>query len=266
MIGLAERLQMFLRHTAHLQYPSLSLTAFTLFLHPTNPSLDSNYALPDTTSTDDLAGALGRLRQACASRDRLPRIMFVEGYAPHLAAGLHAHGFVESARAPLLICTVETLRPPQAPLGLTVAILDERAADWAVRAHLEVHARGFEPLGSESFNDEEVQRFRRDLGIVRAFTAYLDGVPVAAAASLPPYGGVAEIVGITTLVPFRRQGIGGALAAAATRQAFGGTVDTVFLIAADQQAGRVYARVGFQAGGTLLTYDDKGTSVPPPGS
>ena len=257
---------MFLRHTAHLQYPSLSLSAFTLFLHPTDPSPDSNYALPDITSPDDLADALGRLRQACASHDRLPRVMFVEGYAPHLAAGLHAHGFVESARAPLLICTIETVRPPQAPPGLTIAILDERAEDWAVRAHLEVHARGFEPLGSESFNDEEVQRFRRDLGVIRAYTAYLDGVAVAAATSLPPYGGVAELVGITTLVPFRRHGIGGSLAAAATRQAFAENVDTVFLVAADQQAGRVYARVGFQAGDTLLTYDDKGASMPQPGS
>ena len=247
---------MFLRHTAHLQYPALSLPAFTLFLHPSDPNPESNYALPDSPNPDPLAAALDRLREVCARHERRPRIMFVEQYAPGLATGLRAQRFAESGRAPLLICTAESLRPSQAPQRFGVAILDEGTPDRAVRAHLEVHARGFDPRSTESFDDEAVERFQHDLEIVTAFTAYLDGVPVAAATLLPAYGGLAELVGITTLAPFRGQGIGGALAVAATRHALAGSVDTVSLVAADQQASRVYTRIGFHAGGTLLTYDD----------
>lgn len=256
-------MQLFLRHTAHLQFPALSVPEFTVFLHPNDPSPESNYALPDNPSPANLVGALGRLREVCARRERLPRIMFVEGYAPHLAAGLQAHGFGESSWAPLLLCTTETLRPSQGPAGLSVTTLDEGSPDRTLRAHLEVHARGFDPRATQGFDEEAVERFRRELGVVRAFTAYLDGVPVAVATLLPTSGGLAELVGITTLAPYRRQGIGGALAAAATRHALAGSVDTVFLVAADQQAGRVYTRIGFQPGGALLTYDDDGAGKPP---
>ncbi len=72
----------------------------------------------------------------------------------------------------------------------------------------------------------------------------------------PPIAGLAELVGITTLEPYRRRGIAAFLTAHMTQVAFAQGVDTVFLTAADERAGRVYERVGFRPCTTLLGYSD----------
>jgi predicted GNAT family acetyltransferase len=66
--------------------------------------------------------------------------------------------------------------------------------------------------------------------------------------------GVTELVGITTLGPFRRRGIAASLTAYMTDQALAHGATTVFLTAANEPAGRVYERVGFRFEGTKVVY------------
>jgi predicted GNAT family acetyltransferase len=67
--------------------------------------------------------------------------------------------------------------------------------------------------------------------------------------------GVTELVGITTLSPFRRRGIAAALTAYMTLIAFQQGATLVFLIAANAQAGRVYERAGFLPCATRVIYE-----------
>ena len=69
--------------------------------------------------------------------------------------------------------------------------------------------------------------------------------------------GVTELVGIATLTEYRRRGYGGALTTFAAQSAFANGASLVFLTAADEAAGRVYQRVGFQPLGELLLMTKK---------
>ena len=61
-------------------------------------------------------------------------------------------------------------------------------------------------------------------------------------------------MGITTLAPFRRRGIGTFLTGDAARVAFGLGVDLLFLSTSDPVARRVYDRLGFRPAATLLSF------------
>jgi predicted GNAT family acetyltransferase len=104
------------------------------------------------------------------------------------------------------------------------------------------------------FSDEDAERFRQQLVTGRALTGRLGGEAVAAGAFNPPRGGLAELVGITTLAHARRRGVATSLTAQLARTAFACGVETAFLTAADDEAGRVYERVGFRRVGTMLCY------------
>jgi predicted GNAT family acetyltransferase len=69
-----------------------------------------------------------------------------------------------------------------------------------------------------------------------------------------PFDGVAEIVGLATLQPYRRRGIASKLTAQAVQGALEQGTEFVALVAADERAGRVYERVGFMRCATMLAY------------
>lgn len=250
----ATQLQRFLRHNAHLQYPALSVPPFTLFLHPSDRGPDANMALPDAPVGPAAGAGLEVLIAAFRSRGRQPRVEYVEAFAPELASLLRGAGFVERSRMPILACALSTYRDPPAVPGLEIAILTDRSPVAEVRAAYWVNAHGFEPGTAVEPDEAVIARFRSDLAVARAALAWLNGSPVASALCLPSYEGLAELVGIVTLPPYRRRGIGAALTAAATKFAFGEGIDAVFLCAADARAGRVYARIGFMPVGWLLAY------------
>ena len=60
------------------------------------------------------------------------------------------------------------------------------------------------------------------------------------------------------MAEYRRRGIAGMLTAVMTQAAFAAGVRVAFLSAADERAGRVYERVGFQPFATALAYCDMG--------
>ncbi len=251
--ALIGRLQAYLRHSARRQYESVSVPPFTLFFHPSDTLTYFNYAIPDGSSFDDAEASLAALRREFAARGRLPRLEFVEEYAPSLAPALRAAGFVEEARQALMVCTAATYTPAPDVPGLILTEVTGASTPDEVRTFLTCQRRGFDPQDAGA-TEAGVEHFLRTVGAGRAFVAWLDGQPVGAGVYTAPFDGVTEVAGLATLEPFRRRGIATALTALAVRRALEQGVEIACLTAADERAGRVYERIGFARCATMLAY------------
>lgn len=252
MIGI-ERLQAYLRHSAQQQYEAVRLSPFTLFCHPEDAFPHFNYAIPDEPVTGDVAGPLAEVRAACAARGRLPRFEFVEAFAPELGAQLAAAGFVLEGRFPFMLCTPQTWQAAPAVTGLTATQVGPDAPLGDVRDVVMVQQRGF-GVGDELPTEEEAERFRLLLRHNVTFLGRMDEQAVCVASYSMPYDGLAEIAGIATIPSYRRRGLASALTSLATQAAFAQGASAVFLSAADERAGRLYQRLGFQPFAHLLAY------------
>jgi ribosomal protein S18 acetylase RimI-like enzyme len=254
MSELIARLQAAMRETARAQYEAQPIPPFTAFFHPRDMLTFLNYAIPDAPASGDLAKPLAELRAAYQARNRRPRFEFIEEYAPDLPQTLRAAGFEEEARQQLMVCTAQTWRAAPETPGLEVLVLDAEAPAELIRQNLVTNDLGFNPASSGHFSAEDVERFRQMLGGGRMATALLYGQAVGAGMVNPPRDGLAELVGIATLEPFRRRGVATALTARLAQEAFALGVETAFLSAADERAGRVYERIGFRRVATMLAY------------
>ena len=157
-------------------------------------------------------------------------------------------------RTPLLACRLETLRPAARVAGVEVRILSDQSPLDDVLANLDTNARGFDPAAPPATIEEAIA-FRAELRTNRAVTATLDGVPVSAGMFTPPLDGIAELVGIATLAPYRGRGIGAMLTSELARAAFDCGVDVAILRTDNPAADRIYRRVGFQVVAALIADD-----------
>ena len=250
------RLQTYLRQSANKLYTGTPCPPFTIFLHPTESFIHNNYAIPDQPLSGDLDQPLSSLRDVFVGQNRTPRFEYIEQFAPDLAPALEAAGFVLEMRSLLMICTPDTFRQTPPVEDVTVHALPPDAPLSDIRALMRVQREGFSMQKSGPISDDEAAAFQTWLGDTRLFLARLDGLPISAGSLTPPIDGVAEVAGIATLAPYRRRGIGTAITAAATSTAFKLGLKLVLLTAGDEQAGRVYERVGFRAIGNGLAYID----------
>ena len=248
-----ERLQGYLRHSAARQYEAVALPAFTFFYHAPDAFPHFNYAIPDRNVTEDVAGALAALRAACAARGRVPRLEYVEAFAPRLGARLAAAGYAQEGRYPLMVCTPETLRAAPPVADLAIVPIGPDAPLPLVRGVVTVQRRGF-GAGDEAVSDEDAERFRPLLTHNATFLGRWAEEAVCVASYSEPYDGLVEIAGIATIPPYRRRGLASALTGAVVTAAFARGVVAAFLSAADERAGRIYQRLGFQPFAHLLAY------------
>ena len=149
-----------------------------------------------------------------------------------------------SAATPVLACTAQTFRPMPAPSGLEFVVLSQYTSLPDVQEGLDTNAWGFDPAAPAA-TEADAEAFRAQLITNRVFTAKLNKQPVAAGMFTPPIDGIAELVGMTTLAPYRRRGIAAALTSEIVRVAFAHQVDTVILQTNNPVAYRVYPRIGF---------------------
>ena len=171
--------------------------------------------------------------------------------APALSGDVPAGAPPSARRTPLLACTLETLRPAARVAGVEILILSDQSPLNDVLANLDTNARGFDPAAPPTTIEEAIA-FRADLRANRALTATLHGVPVSAGMFTPPMDGLAELVGIATLAPYRGRGIGAMLASELTRAAFDCGVDLAILRTDNPAAERIYRRIGFQVVAALI--------------
>jgi ribosomal protein S18 acetylase RimI-like enzyme len=248
----ADRIQSYLRTTAHGFWEAVPIPPFTAFFNPRDPLRYLNYAIPDERAEGDLSAPLEELRETFRSRDRLPRFEYVEGFAPGLAGSLEAVGFEVELRAPLMTCPAGEIAAPPRVQGLTVvpAVDDPRAT-------ITVGNRAFGAGDEPEASDDDVSEW-----LVRAETrglsllGLLDSEPVAIASATPPLDGLSEVAGVGVLERARRRGVGAAMTAAAARAAAAEGAELLFLSPGSDGAQAVYTRVGFRPAETTLYYAD----------
>lgn len=258
MIGLAPRLQNYLRGKAFFDgREQIHIPPFTLFSNPTITDPGEGIAIPDEAQSytpDDI----NRMCSAFVERGRLPCVQYLDTFAPGLTITLQlgVPDFEETVRLPVMYCTAGMLDyPPDVPevsirMSSSESPLDEVKDGW------NVNSRGFDKDNIPA-TDAVAEAFRQTLVTSRSFVAYFQGEPAAAGMFAEIRDGITELVGITTLPEFRRQGIAATLTANMTRAAFDSGVEVVFLIAANDTAERVYERLGFRKVAKLLEYEQK---------
>ena len=254
MVTVAQ-IQAQLRYSAQQSYPAVASPPFTCFFNPDDAGTSANYAIPDLPVGGNLRAPLAALRHAFAMHGRRARVEFVEAFAPDLAPALRAAGFIEEARTELLLCLPATLQTPPAVPGLVISMLPHDAPLADVQDFVTVQRRAFGSSTAPAATALEAQQHLLHFA-GRAFLARLDGQAVGAGSLTPPFHGLSEAAGIATLTAFRRRGVATALTAQMTQTAFAQGSTAVFLTAADERAGRVYQRVGFQPYGVGLAYID----------
>ncbi len=258
----AARLQEYFRATAARLSDTVGVPPFTAFFRPASSLVWLNYAIPDGPVGGDLSEPLGRLRAAFADRERVPRLEWVEGFAPELAASLRAAGFEQQDRLPLMVCERSEHRVPPPVAGLSVEQLTRRTPVEVVQEYLTIGRRAFGSGNEEPVGGDEAlayaERFDDDIALL----GRLDGEPAAAAQAMAPLDGLSEIVGIGTLTEFRGLGVGSHMTAAATRLAFDGGADVVVLSPGNDGAFRIYERAGYRTAERMLFYIAADASEP----
>jgi predicted GNAT family acetyltransferase len=248
------RLQEYLRFQASQHREVVPVPRFTCFFNASDSSEEANYAIPDEEGCDDLQASLLRLQTVFAERDCKPYLQFIEDGFAHLQTVLQASGWAKVAQMQVMVCTPESHRPAPNISGLHIVTLSHESGVEAIRESLDTNILGFDPQAEERATIFAAEEFRQDLRLSRAFTARLHEQAVGAGMFTEIHDELTELVGITTLEPFRRRGIAAALTAYMTQIALQLGAVAVFLIAVDELAGRVYERVGFRPYATRVSY------------
>lgn len=257
---LIERAQTYFRAVAGRMYESVPVPPFTVFIHPDTDFRFFNYAIPDQPVGGNLNAPLARLRTVFQDRLRTPRFEFVEGFAPELSSALEAAGFIEESRTQLMVCTPERYQSAPAVPDLMLVLLTPQAPDDDLVAFLATQRQAFGGDPAEPVAQADVARFRQSIGGTHSVLARMTNggteQPVGIGSFLAPISGLTEVAGIGTLPAYRRRGVAAALTAKLVQQAFAHGVELALLSAADQQAGRVYERIGFKTIGAMLAYSE----------
>jgi ribosomal protein S18 acetylase RimI-like enzyme len=223
-------------------------------LHPRNPYPHLSFAIPEEPAGGDLSGPLGDLVAVFEERGRIPRLEFVEAFAPDQAASLEAIGFALELRTPIMVCDRAGARAAPDVPGLRITRLRPDTPLDEVQTLITVGRRAFgagnEEPASEEDAEEDRSRLDRDISIL----GYLDGEPAAVAQAMEPLGGLAEIGGIGTLAEFRTRGIASAMTAEVTRLAFEAGAELAYLTPGDEGAFRVYERAGYRTAEWMRFY------------
>lgn len=253
-MSLVERIQMQLRSGAASVFETESTPPFICFFNPEEAAPYANYAMPDEKPSGDIAAALDRLVAAFYRRGRRPRFEYLESFAPDLGNVLERYGFKAEMRTVLMTCTPDSARSVPVFKGLEVKHLDGNAVIEDVQAFVTVQRRAFGKEDAAAATSNEALQFRQRFSSVQFFLARLNGEPVGAGSLTQPDNGIAELAGISTAPAYRRRGVAAAVTAYIAQFGFERGLDTLFLTAADERAGRVYERVGFVPSGGALAY------------
>jgi GNAT superfamily N-acetyltransferase len=253
-MDLAARIQACFRENASIGHEAIAVPPFTLFFHGTDKSRDNNFALPEMPVKGAIQDSLRQIQAEFARRGCTPRVQFLEVFAPALPDQLKIAGYYEAKRWPIWVCTPAQLQTvPEVP-GLEMVTVSAESSLAEVKEAWDANALGYD-LQAELATNEQAELFREGLTTSRAFTARLNGQMAGAGMFNPIHVGVTELVGITTLEPFRRRGIATFLTAFATQAAFAHGANVAFLTPENEPAGRVYERVGYRLYGTMVVYE-----------
>jgi ribosomal protein S18 acetylase RimI-like enzyme len=241
-------MQQFLRASAATGREVVASPPFTAYLHPSDALKFFNYAVPDGDVVPT-AEEIERLRDAFRARERLPRLEWIEEFAPGVAPELARAGMLEELRTPLMSCDPASLLEATAAVPeLSIRPLGQ--ADLRDAANLQHVAFGQAPLRPEERPADPAARGGG--GVI----ARSGSQAVAAGVWTRVIYGVSELAGIATAEPWRRRGLAGAITATLARDAFTAGASLCVLSPGDEGALRVYERAGFRRMATMLHWSD----------
>jgi ribosomal protein S18 acetylase RimI-like enzyme len=229
----------------------LSIGPFRVLL-PSQPGGDSWVTVVDGVgSAEELHGAVGRLRAMFARRQSRLEIEFNESASPSLGSWLEASGLKQAERNPLMACRPGGFKPfAAADVELTQLSGESPARDLIAFQQIR-----WTDGGAAKAEVPSSQRLQKELESPNSvyLLAQIDGHPAGTGVS-HSLRGAAEIVGIVTRTEDRRRGVAATVSSALVARHFAGGGDFVFLDAANEEAARVYERLGFARFGANLVY------------
>jgi ribosomal protein S18 acetylase RimI-like enzyme len=204
-----------------------------------------------TVDERQTARAVAGLRPVFNQRNAELEIEYNEALYPRVATWLEAAGLTFAERNPLMACRPDAFKPFSAA-NVTVRRLttSSDAADL----------QAFQTLRWTNGGDDDraapaVDVLRKDLASATSvyLLAWIDGEPAGTGVS-HALRGAAEIVGVVTRVNKRRRGIAATVTSDLVARHFASTGDFAFLDAANEEAARVYERLGFKRFGDNVVY------------
>lgn len=204
-----------------------------------------------TVDERETARAVAGLRSVFTQRNAGLEIEYNEALYPRVGTWLEAAGLKFAERNPLMACRPDDFKTVSAP-GVTVRRLTT-ASDAA-------DLRAFQSLRWTNGGDDvrevpPVDVLRRDLASATSvyLLAWIDGERAGTGVS-HALRGAAEIVGVVTRTDKRRRGIAATVTSDLVARHFAASGDFVFLDAANEEAARVYERLGFKRFGDNVVY------------
>jgi ribosomal protein S18 acetylase RimI-like enzyme len=204
-----------------------------------------------TTTEADTHKALTKLRTTLKKHKTPLEIEYNEGAFPAVGKWLESGGLKVAEHNPLMACRPDAFKAfDSADVQIT------RLTTAATPAELEAFQSIRWTDGGEVEREApSIEQLRTELR--RPYSAYLlawyEWEPAGTGVS-HALKGAAEIVGVVTRKDRRKRGVAAAVTSDLVRRHFGGGGDFIFLDAANEDAARVYERLGFTRFGANLIY------------
>jgi GNAT superfamily N-acetyltransferase len=270
--GLLRRIDAYLDSAPRPSSRTEGVGPFTLFVND-GPGWPY-YARPTPGAQTFTPKDVRAVRERLRALGQPETIEWVVGICPGVGPAASAAG-LGVAEHPLMRLPAGMFRPCPPPTGARISIVardDEDLASTTAVAMVGFANPGAErgPLDRTALReaiahvDKATLAFTRDRmarGLTVTAVATLEGGPVAVG-SHNPLGDATEIVGVATLPPFRRRGLGAAVTSALVEDARARGIELVLLSAGDEAIAHVYARLGFRTVGAVGSAGDDAVADP----
>ncbi|MGH7760894.1 MAG: GNAT family N-acetyltransferase [Candidatus Dormibacteraceae bacterium] len=204
-----------------------------------------------TVDARETERAVAGLRSVFQQRSAGLEIEYNEVLYPQVGAWLKAAGLTFAERNPLMAC-----RPPGFKPSSSAQVTVRRLSTSSDAADLQA----FQTLRWTDGGEEDravpgAEVLRKEVAPATSvyLLAWVDGEPAGTGVS-HPLRGAAEIVGVVTRLDKRRRGIAATVTSELVARHFALGGDFVFLDAANEEAMRVYERLGFERFGDNVVY------------
>jgi ribosomal protein S18 acetylase RimI-like enzyme len=209
--------------------------------------------LIDGTVTEaETVKALTKLRSAFKKRKVAIEIEYNEAVFPNVGPWLEAAGLKLAERHPLMACRPDAFKPSSTPGEVHLTQLSAAATPADLEAFQAIR---WTDGGELDRPPPPVERLRADVARPNSvfLLAWLEWEPAGTGVS-HSLKGAAEIVGVVTRKDRRRRGVAAVITSELVRRHFANGGDFAFLDAANDEAARVYERLGFSRFGANLVY------------
>lgn len=219
---------------------------------PTTNEAGAWVTIVDGTADErETATAVAGLRSVFKQRNAELEIEYNEALFPLVGRWLEAAGLTSTERNPLMACRPAGFKPFSSP-RVKVRRLTTASDEADLQAFQTIR---WTNGGDEDRAAPSVDVLRRDLASANSvyLLAWIDGERAGTGVS-HALKGAAEIVGVVTRADKRRLGIAATVTSDLVARHFASRGDFVFLDAANEEAARVYERLGFTRFGDNVVY------------